>query len=37
MSGGKKKVVVWVLAIVIGLPVLFYLFEQFAHFLPASY
>lgn len=36
MSRGKK-VVLWILAIVIGLPALFYLFEQVAHLLPANY
>lgn len=32
-----KKIALWVLAIVVGIPVLFVLFEQVAHFLPANY
>lgn len=32
-----KKIALWVVAIVVGIPVLFFLFEQVAHLLPANY
>lgn len=37
-EGGKKKVLMWVIIIVIGLPVLFYLFEYVVpRLLPANF
>lgn len=37
-ASGKKKALVWIVVIVVGLPVLFYLFEYVVpRFLPANF